>query len=182
MTLEQIYFISQIASTVFLVLSVIYLGKQTHQAGKNQIAQMHQARNEQFLDHMLMLTDPEFASLARAGFSGDSDLNDDQVYRFYFFAVTLIRFLEEMYRQWRDGMIATERWNTTKRTLDGLLRAPGFRSTYSALRGSLDPGFVALSDEMVDNAEGGPIIDLVRDWRTSVAQIRSSQPNPGSAA
>jgi hypothetical protein len=181
-TLEQIYFVSQISSTVFLVLSVIYLGKQTQQTGKNQVAQMHQARNEQFLEHMLILTDPEFAALARAGFSGDSDLDDDQVYRFYFFAVTLIRFLEEMYRQWHDGMIATERWNTTKRTLDGLLRAPGFRATYSALRGSLDPGFVVLSDEMIGNAKGGPIIDLVGDWRAAVAQIRSSQQSPTSEA
>ncbi len=177
MTLEQIYFLSQIASTIVLVLSVIYLGKQTRQNGKNQVAQMHQSRNEQFLDHMLMLTDPEFAKLARAGFAGSTELTDDQVYRFYFFVVTLIRFLEEMYRQWQDGMIATERWNTTQRTLDGLLRAPGFRSTYNALRGALDHGFVALADSMIENATGGPAIDLVADWRAGVASGPNTSAN-----
>lgn len=183
MTLEEIYYVSQVVSTIVLILSVVYLGRQTKQAGKNQIAQMHQARNEQFHEYMLKLADPEFGPLARAGFRADSEPDDDQILRFYYYTVTLLRFFEEMYRQSRDGMISAERWNTSKGSLGGILRAPGVRASYMVLRGLLDPGFVALADELIDRGKGSPLVDSVAEWRTAAAaDLAGSQAGRSGAA
>lgn len=173
MKLEDIYYVSQIVSTIILVLSVVYLGRQTSQAARNQIAQMHQARSEQFNEYMLKLTDQDFGRLASAGFRGDPELDDDQVLRFYYFTVTLLRFFEEMYRQSCDGMITAERWETTQRSLEGILRAPGVRASYKVLKSLLDPGFVSLADELIEKGKGTPMIDSVAQWRAAVAGDRT---------
>ena len=81
MNLEQAYFISQVISTIALVLSVIYLGRQTHLAARSNFAQMHQARSQQIHEITLMLTDPELGALIKAGLHGDTALNDAQVRR-----------------------------------------------------------------------------------------------------
>jgi hypothetical protein len=174
MTLEETYYVSQIVSTVVLVLSVIYLARQTHQTAKNQVAQMHQARSALFHEYTLKLSEPEFGPLARAAFQAKDELDDEQVHRFYFYASTVLRFFEEMFRQWRDGMIATERWQSTQKSLTGLLRAPGYRAIYKALRGGLDPGFVATVDALIERTRGSSMIDPVKEWRAAVEADRAS--------
>jgi hypothetical protein len=47
MTLEEVYYVSQVISTIALVLSVIYLAHQTRLAAKSNVAQMNQARSVQ---------------------------------------------------------------------------------------------------------------------------------------
>lgn len=176
MTLEEIYYVSQILSTLALVVSVVYLGRQTHLAGKNQVAQMHQARSEQFHEYTLKLTDPEFGPLARAAFHAKDTLDDEQIHRFYFYASTVLRFFEEMYRQWCDGMISTARWQTTQKSLAGILRAPGYRASYKALRGSLDTRFVQTVDSLIERDRNSPIIDPVEEWKAAMAEDKALSP------
>jgi hypothetical protein len=180
--LEEIYYVSQILSTLALVVSVIYLGRQTHLAGKNQVAQMHQARSEQFHEYTLKLTDPEFGPLARAAFHASDALDDEQIYRFYFYASTVLRFFEEMYRQWQDGMIATTRWQTTEKSLAGILRAPGYRATYKALRGTLDTGFVRAVDDLLQRDRDRPAINPVQEWKEAMAEDKAQSTAPKHAA
>ncbi len=175
MTLEELSYIAQILSTIALVASVAYLGRQTHLAGKNQVAQMHQARCYQFQEFTLRLTDPEFGPLARAAFRADDTLDDEQVQRFYFYASTMLRFFEEIYRQWKEGMIAAGRWQTTKRSLDGILRAPGYKAVYKVLRGTLDLGFVATVDSLIERSKGSYEINPVEEWRAAVAEEMASK-------
>lgn len=170
LTLEEVNYIAQILSTIALVISVIYLGRQTHLAGEHQISQMHQARSYQFQEYTLKLTDAEFGPIARAAFRADDSLDDEQVMRFYFYASTMLRFFEEIYRQWQEGVIASGRWQTTKRSLNGILLAPGFRAVYSVLRCTLDRGFVATVDSLIETSRGRLEIDPVAEWRAAVAE------------
>ena len=173
MTLEEVYYISQVVSTIALVLSVIYLGRQTQLAAKSNVAQMHQARSQQHHEVMLKLTDPEFGPLATAGIHGDLELSNEQIRRFYFFSVTLLRIQEEMFRQWREGAIATDRWLTTERSLAGMISAPGFRSCYWALQGSFDKEFTNLVDKMIENSGPADTYDLEAEWRAGVRRAVS---------
>src|SRR4051812_19227990 len=86
MNLEQAYYVSQLVSTIALVFSVVYLARQTRLAARSNFAQMHQARSQQLHETTLMLTDPELGPLVKAGLHGDTNLDDSQVLRFYFFA------------------------------------------------------------------------------------------------
>ena len=104
---------------------------------------------------------------------GNLDLNDEQIRRFYFYAVTMLRIHEEMYRQRREGMIAANRWKTTERTLAGVMTSPGYQACFSSLRGSLDKEFAELIDEMIETSPAAASYDLAAEWRDGVRRAIS---------
>ena len=179
MSLEKIYYISQLISTIVLLVSVIYLGRQTHLVAKGQLAQMHQARSEQYQDIVLRMMDSEFTQLVTAGIRGDKSLPDEQIQRFYFYGVSILRIFEELFRQHREGTIADDRWESSQQTLVGIMRSPGYRATYAILKGSLDKEFEQLIDECVLSSPESAPIDLPAMWRNAVPQSNSEE---GTAA
>jgi hypothetical protein len=172
MNLEQAYYISQLISTIALVFSVVYLGRQTRLAARSNFAQMHQARSQQLHDTTLMLTDSELGPLIKAGLHGDTALNDAQVLRFYFFGATQLRLQEEIFRQWKEGTIGTDRWRTTERMVRGMASAPGFRSCFWMLRNDLDVEFVELLDQLIEKSGPATGFELEREWRAGVDRAR----------
>jgi len=170
MYLEQAYYVSQLISTIALVFSVVYLGRQTQLAARSNFAQMHQARSQQLHETILMLTDPELGPLIKAGLHGGTDLDDRQVLRFYFYATTQLRIQEEIFRQWREGTIGIDRWRTTERMIAGMASAPGYRSCFWMLRGGLDVDFVGLLDKIVDDSGPATTFDLEAEWRSGVVR------------
>ena len=180
MNLEQAYYISQLISTIALVFSVVYLGRQTHLAARSNFAQMHQARSQQLHNMILMLTDPELGPLIKAGLHGDTDLDDSQVRRFYFYGATQLRIQEEIFRQWREGTIGSDRWRTTERMITGMASAPGYRSCFWMLRSALDVDFVRLLDKIIDDSGSATAFDLEAEWRKGVGRAVSA--NTGKKA
>lgn len=168
MSLEQIYYISQLVSTLALLVSVIYLGRQTHLVAKGQLAQMHQARSEQYQDIILRMTEAEFVEFSSAGIQGDVSLSDRQIQQFYYFGVSILRIFEELFRQNREGTIADDRWASSQKTLLGIMRSPGYRATYAILKGSLDAEFEALIDEHIRANPAPAPLDLAALWRNAV--------------
>src|SRR5688572_24462650 len=120
MSLEHVNYVVQLISTVALLVSVVYLGRQTHLIAKGQLAQMHQARSEQFQEIMLRMVDPELAKFATSAIHGDKSLSDEQIEMFYFFGASVLRIFEELFRQNREGTIADDRWSSSKQTLQGI--------------------------------------------------------------
>ena len=167
-SLEQIYYVSQLISTLVLLVSVIYLGRQTHLVAKGQLAQMHQSRSEQYQEVMLRLADPEFNQIATSAVRGDAALTDNQIRQFYFYAVTVLRIFEETFKQWREGTIAADRWESSEKTLNGIMRSPGYRACFGILRSNLDSDFVLLLESMVSAAPDAQPLDLATSWRAAV--------------
>jgi len=173
MNLEQAAYVSQLISTIALVFSVVYLGRQTQLAARSNYSQMHQARSQQLHETTLMLTDPELGPLIKAGLHGDTELNDQQVLRFYFYGATQLRIQEEIFRQWREGTIGTDRWRTTERMITGLASAPGYRSCFWMLRSGLDVDFVRLLDQKINASGPATTFDLEAEWRSGVGRALS---------
>ena len=175
MSLEHINYVSQLISTIVLLVSVIYLGRQTQLVAKGQLAQMHQARSEQFQEIMLRMADAEFSQFVTSALHGDKNLSDDRIQRFYFYGVSILRIFEELFRQRSEGTIAEDRWKSSKQTLQGIMRAPGNRATYAILRGSLDPEFTRLIDDMVRANPDVQRIDLATLWRNALPEDPSTR-------
>lgn len=178
MSLEQIYYVSQLVSTLALLVSVIYLGRQTHLVAKGQMAQMHQARSEQYQDIILRMTDAAFTEFVAAGIRGDKSLPDRQVQQFYYFGVSILRIFEELFRQNREGTIADDRWRSSEKTLVGIMRSPGYRAVYTILRGSLDQDFEKLLDDHI-RANPAPVpLDLAGMWRDALSSATQDPAAP----
>ena len=172
MTLEQFYYISQVLSTFALIASVLYLGRQTHLAAKSQQAQMHQARTELLYEYFQKLTDPELGPLMRAASLSGENLDEDQLYRAFYYASSVLRFFDESYLQWRDGLIARERWESTIKLMSALMTQAFFRATFQIIRGRLNPEFVATIDEVIAIAVRHPSFDAVAELRKAIEEDR----------
>ena len=172
MTLEQFYYISQIISTIALIASVLYLGRQTHQAAKSQQAQMHQARTELMYEYSQKMADPELGPILRTASLSEENLDEDQLYRAFFYVSSLLRFFEESYLQWRDGLIAKERWESTIKVVNTSMTHAFFRATFQIIRGRLNREFVATIDEVIAIVIRHPSFDAVAELRKAIEKDR----------
>ena len=134
MSLEEFYYVSQIMASTAVLASVIYLALQTRQTSRNQRAQLNQARQEWIRQSSEKAATPQFAPTFRAGLVGDPSMDDEQVYQFVLFAMSELQGFEEVFRQWRDGMIDENRWRSTQFNLKRTVTWPGSTCCSSASR------------------------------------------------
>lgn len=123
---------------------------------------------------MLRMTDPEFATFVTSGIHGDKSLSDEEIQTFYFFGASVLRIFEELFRQHREGTIADDRWSSTKQTLEGIMRSPGYRATYVILKGGLDKQFAKLIDGFITACPESQALDLAAMWRNAVPGLASA--------
>ncbi len=174
MTLEDAYYCSQIIAAVAVVASLIYLAVQTRQTARTVRAQMNQTRSAQVREAILRLCDPTLGPVHAAG--GDADPAMDVVACRQFFAMShaVLSSVEETYREWREGLISNDRWNSTRGNLRATLASPGYCATYKLLRERLDPGFVQVIDTLLEEVRGKPWRDIGAIWKVAAARELAS--------
>jgi len=170
MSLESSYYVSQIVASIAVIASLVYLAVQTRQSAHSQLAQMHLGRTMLMHETMLKMLDPDLGPLVTAGHRVAPEMRDDEIMRYYLFAVATTRNFEELFREWQEGMLADDRWMTTRNVLRGVLRAPGYRAILRVLRDGLDPAFVAVTDTLIEEVRGRPRVDPVAEWRSAAAR------------
>lgn len=128
MSIENIYYISQIASSVAVLASLVYLALQTRQTSLNQKAQMHESRSLWIRHEARLLGDPSIQAAMSMGRNGDPEMTTSQIEQFFFHATSFPISWEEQHRQHREGMIDDERWRQTEGYHRQFLTLPGWRA------------------------------------------------------
>ena len=100
---------------------------------------------------------------------------DEQVYQFVLFAMSELQGFEEVFRQWRDGMIDENRWQSTQYNLKWYLTWPGLVAAFELRRKGWDREFVNFVDEALSNAVSLETLSD-QDWKAQVARIKAKQP------
>lgn len=67
MSIEEIYYVSQIISSIAVLVSLIYLALQTRQTSRNQKAQMHESRSLWLRHEVRLMGDPAVSTALRLG-------------------------------------------------------------------------------------------------------------------
>jgi len=165
MSLEQVYYVSQVVAAVAIIGSLIYLGVQTQQTSKNQRAMMHWNRMLSSRDGAIRIGDPTFAPIWRAGMAADPQMDPTASHTFAWFARGSLIWYHELFLEHRDGMIDGRRWRSTWNGLKSRLDFPGFRAAYKLARVNLDPEFVAMVDALVLEASKTPPPDWGTEWQ-----------------
>ena len=84
MTLEEIYYISQVVASVAVIASLVYLALQTRHAARSTRAAMHENRAATVLRHVDKVTEPDFQPIWVKGLSASADMSDADVGKFSF--------------------------------------------------------------------------------------------------
>jgi hypothetical protein len=174
MTLEEIFYASQIIAAAALVGSLIYLALQTRQAARNQRAMMHANREQAVEDISLKIGDPTFGVIWRDAVYASLDMDILAAHQFAWFARAHLNRFQEHFLGWREGLIGDERWNTTRGHLQMMLSYPGYRAFYRMWRSGANPEFRALADDVMENMHGGKAPDDARTWLALAAEEREA--------
>jgi hypothetical protein len=132
MTLEELYYVSQIVAALMIFASLIFVGLQMRQSARNQRAVMHANRNQLITESLRLMGEPALARVYSAGAAAAPDMDALEVNQFVFLVRATLSSMQHQFLEWQEGLIDDARWKITRTALDNLLTSPGWRAAYLA--------------------------------------------------
>jgi hypothetical protein len=150
MTLEELYFVSQIVAAVAIVASLFYVSLQLREAHRNQRALIQQARASRTITFTLRQTEADMAELLTKATS-DADwasISDVQLTQLIGWTRGLLFHFEDSYLQHRDGLMDERAFESAKSSIAIILSRPGLRATWELTRNFHNRDFAAYVDQL----------------------------------
>ena len=132
MSLELINTLAQTIAAVGVIASLVFVGVQIRRNTVAIRAQTFHAVTDSFNTVNLTLgATPQTARVARLGFAGLANLNEDERAQFAFGATAVMRVFETIYYQSKVGVVEKKLWETEQKTMASLLSLPGMREWWA---------------------------------------------------
>jgi hypothetical protein len=155
MTLEAIYYFSQIVAVVGIFASLIFVGLQVRQNTKALKATSHHAVTDSFnaINNMIA-NDPAFARRWRLGMAGAEGLDEDERTSASFMMLGYMRIFETLYYQYTNGTLDKKLFEAELKTLKwSFTRNPGILAWWAVNPISLSAEFRAFIDGLIRDAQ-----------------------------
>lgn len=172
MSLEELYFVSQIMAAIAIVASLIFVGVQLRQAERTQRAAMHQSRTQRGMDMALRSTDAELVSALGYIIRRDAAATNDHVMQINGLLRAMILNLDDVAWQQKAGLLDQATLDNTVAPMQRLFSLPGLRALWQMARTTYAPETAVLVDRLViANTPLTPTVDPVFVWRAIAAQV-----------
>jgi hypothetical protein len=147
--------IASLASSVAVLVSLLFLAVQVRQSNRNQRSLMQQGRTTRNVDLLFRLADPALSKLwARVSTSGT--LEDAEYYMLYGYMASVFWSYEDSFFQFRAGMLDPSSWASDLATLKRLLSNPAYRAVWTAVRSAIGDEYRSFMDGLVVEARQNP--------------------------
>jgi hypothetical protein len=157
MTLEQIYYISQIAAVVGIFASLIFVGLQVRQNTKALKASSHHAITDSFnAINNLVLSDPKVARIMRLTLAGSEEMDEDERVSADYMLLANMRIFETLYYQYKNGTLDKKLFDAELKTLRWVVTLPGLLAWWPVNPISLSDEFRAFIDGLIRDAQREP--------------------------
>jgi hypothetical protein len=180
MSLEAIYFISQIVSALAIVASLIFVALQMRQADRTQRAMMQQLRAQRGMDMTFRTMNEDIAKAMGRVFEGDQSVTATDVRQVSSFLRGAILNFNDTVWQHKAGYLDQATYDYTVATLRTTFSNPGVRAAWIASSRSYSDAQVKLvNDVLIDGQELLLPPDWLGTWRTIANQLSAqAQPAP----
>jgi len=152
MTLEQVFFVSQIISAFAVVASLAFVGIQLRhaiEAVRGSASQAHSALY--YAINASIISNGELARIWRESLADFDSQGPDAKVRFVALVSSIFRFYESSRAQWLRGQLDDEHWQMIERQATSFASQPGIKSWWTLRRQWHSPEFrtwfEALPDE-----------------------------------
>lgn len=159
MTLEAIYYISQIVAVLAVLASLIFVGIQirqnTEQARRNEEATKAaaaEAAHRSFLDWYHNQT-PEMAAIVAKGQAGLEGLSAEDRYMYFAICMPALMNLQEAHTKWAEGSLAEDRWRFWDRFATILSVPASMKDVWQDRRFMFSDDFQAFFDQKLKDIE-----------------------------
>jgi len=144
MTLEAIYFISQILAALGIMASLIFVGLQVRQGTRQAKADAVQAVHDNFsLWYMSVADTPYKAEAGIKGLRGGFDhLSETENMSFVTDIMAVTPYLQSAYFKWRDGDLPDDLWHSWETSSLSYLDTKGGKQFWELRKYVFTPDFV----------------------------------------
>ena len=154
MTIETIYYLSQIVAVIGIFASLIFVGLQVRQNTKAIKATSHHAITDSFnAINTLIISDQRAARVWRLGMAGAEGLDEDERTSFNFMMLGYMRIFETLYYQHSNGTLDKKLFDEELETLKWSVTQPGFRAWWPSNPLSLSAEFRAFINGLIRDAQ-----------------------------
>lgn len=160
MTLETLYYFSQIVAVVGIFASLIFVGLQIRQNTKAIKATSHHAITDSFnAINNLILSDKKVARIWRLAVWGTTEelkeLDEEERISVNFMLLANFRIFETLYYQYRNGTLDKKLFDAELKTLKWAVAQPGFSAWWPNNPISLSDEFRGFIDGLIRDAQKG---------------------------
>ena len=140
MTLEQGYFITQIAGGIVLILSIIFLALQVRQNSR----MLERVMNEDYRGHSHILFDqiafnPEFADFYKKAITDYESLDDLQKFRAMFVARRGVRSIMQSVAAYLQGFVTADQFKITQESITQASKATNVKKEWERTKHLYSP-------------------------------------------
>jgi hypothetical protein len=181
MSLEELYYVSQIIASVAVLASLIYLALQTRQTARNQQAAIAQARTESVVSVNLALSNPDTARMFARGVGVADDLSPSELQQFLSVFNAVMSNVENAFLQHKSGLLTDAAYETPKQGARLVMAQKGFRAAWRLRREFYSSEFRAYIDGVIRDTPVGGRGDFLQQFKlAAVADENPPQPSPAA--
>ena len=154
MTLEAVYYISQILAVAAIFGSLVFVGLQIRQNTRAVKATSHHAVTDSFnAINNLILSDPKVARIMRLTLEGSQEMDADERMSADYMMLAYQRIFETLYYQYKNGKLDKILFDAELKTLKWTVTFPGFREWWARNPISLSDEYRAFIDGLIRDAQ-----------------------------
>ncbi|MEL6567314.1 MAG: hypothetical protein AAFQ22_02775 [Pseudomonadota bacterium] len=176
MTLEALYYVSQIVAVLAILGSLIFVGIQIRQNTKQARAAAAQSVYENYASwYMFAGESVERARIGMKALKDPDSLSDEENAIFMGGLLAQFSYLQSAFFLWQDGSLKDEVWRSMEATVTTILTTSGGKAFWKRRRFSFTEAFCV---HIETNALNRPLPEGMRPWSTPDKPTEQSTEEP----
>ena len=172
MTLESVYFVSQVVAAFAVVGSLVFVGLQLRQSDKTQRALAHQATIRRTIELDIHLTEPAITALVLKAREPHATWDAAEIWQLRAMLRVLVLHVEDMEWQRRAGLLDQAAFDNVLTVARSLFSLPGLRICWEMIRPRISAAEQALVQRLLIADQDSPMpSDLGQRWQEVAARL-----------
>ena len=172
MTLESVYFLSQIVAAVALIASLLFVGLQLRLSDKTQRALVHQATIQRTIELNQRLTDAHIVALVSKARDPRMSWSVEEIWQMRVMIRVIVLHVTDMQWQHRAGLLDASTFDSVLTVTRGVFALPGVRICWQMILPRVSAIDRALVETLLlKDQPAATASDLTATWHTVAAQM-----------
>lgn len=173
MSLETVYFVSQIVAAVAIVGSLLFVGLQMRHADKTQRALMHQATIQRTIKlNEDLVIEPRVLALVMKAREPLAEWSSEEIWQMRAMVRVLILHAEDMQWQYQAGLLDAAAFESVLTVMRAMFSLPGLRICWQMVRPRVSQADRELVEELLlKDVPDATLSDLSATWRTIATRM-----------
>lgn len=172
-TLEQVYYISQIVAAIAIVGSLLFVGVQLLHNERMQRATIHQRRADRIIELMSLIAQPHMSAMLAKVRTNEVELTREEFVQLDAFVRMIMTNFEDTEWQTRVALLDALSKNANRTMARNVFAIPAVRAWWRVSRDTLYPGVVELVERELLTQADSPFAngDPHARWREAMAAM-----------